>query len=65
MTVLKLMLLCRAGVVKKLNTKEQFHSIMKLRSQYKIITQILIPIPMALGVDDTNGHRNENTMVAK
>lgn len=31
---------------------------MKLRSWWKIIRQMLIPTPMALVVDDNNGHSN-------
>lgn len=53
------MLLCWAGVIKKLNKKEQIYSIKKLYSCYEINRQMLIPKPMAFGVDETNGHSNE------
>lgn len=49
------MLLCWAGVIKKLNKKEQIYSIKKLYSWYEINRQMLIPKPMAFGVDETNG----------
>lgn len=56
------MLLCWAGVIKKLNKKEQkeqIYSIKKLYLWYEINRQMLIPKPMAFGVDETNGHSNE------
>lgn len=53
------MLLCWAGVIKKLNKKEQIYSIKKLYSWYEINRQMLIPKPMAFGVDETNDHSNE------
>lgn len=53
------MLLCWAGVIKKLNKKEQIYSIKKLYSWYEINRQMLIPKSMAFGVDETNGHSNE------
>ena len=53
------MLLCWAGVIKKLNKNEQVYSIKKLLSWYEINRQMIIPMPMAFGVDDINGDSNE------
>lgn len=53
------MLLCWAGVIKKLNKNEQVYSIKKLLSWYETNRQMITPMPMAFGVDDINGHSNE------
>lgn len=45
------MLLCWAGVIKKLNKNEQVHSIKKLLSWYEINRQMITPMSMAFGVE--------------
>lgn len=52
------MLLCWAGVIKKLNRKTGLYY-QEIVLWYEINRQMLIPMPMAFGVDDINGHNNE------